>query len=269
MFFYKKVKRMKCIAFVCVVFLSFGAAMAYAQQDISIIGSVTNQGSPLQGVTVMVKGTTISTITDVDGKFQIPVSNVDDVLLFSFPMEMPVGAQRTLNVEMSKDVQLPEDVVITTFVARKLVNDTEAIAEDMKESEEVVNTAFATQKRINVTGSISTVTGSDIIATHPVNISSALVGITPGLSAVTAGGEPGYNAAEIAIRGVTSYQGSTSPLIVIDGIEQPRNVGMDIMNNLDPNDIAGISVLKDASSTAVYGIRAANGVIVITTKRGY
>ena len=268
MFFYKKVKRMKCIAFVCVVFLSFGAAMAYAQQDISIIGSVTNQGSPLQGVTVMVKGTTISTITDVDGKFQIPVSNVDDVLLFSFPMEMPVGAQRTLNVEMSKDVQLPEDVVITTFVARKLVNDTEAIAEDMKESEEVVNTAFATQKRINVTGSITTVTGSEILTTNEVNLSTALVGVS-GISSIKSSGEPGNNAANITIRGVSTYTENTQPLIVIDGVEQPRDMGMDIMNSLDPNDIAGISILKDASSTAVYGIRAANGVILITTKRGF
>ena len=267
MIFCKKVKIMKFIAFVCVVVLSFGATIAFAQQDISIFGSVTNQGNPLQGVTVMVKGTTVSTITDVDGKFQIPISNVDDVLLFSFPMEMAVGAQRILNVEMSKDVQLPEDVVITTFAARKLVNDSETIAEVTKEPEEVVNTAFATQKRINVTGAITSVTGRDILTTTEANLSTALVGVS-GISSIKSGGEPGNNAAEITIRGVSTYTEYSSPLIVIDGIEQPYSEGVTIMNCLDPNDIAGISILKDASSTAVYGIRAANGVIVITTKRG-
>mgnify|MGYP003325047193 CR=1 FL=1 len=97
---------------------------------------------------------------------------------------------------------------------------------------------------------------------------STIWDITPGLSAVTVSGEPGQDAAEIAIRGISSYSGNTSPLIVIDGIEQPSSQALSVLNGFNANDILGISVLKDASSTAVYGIRAANGVIIITTRRG-
>ena len=264
----KKITMMKRIAFLCVVFLSFCTAMVFAQQDIFFVGTVTDQGNPIPGVTVMVKGTAISTITDVNGKFQLTVPSADDVLLFSFPVEMPVGTQRIFDVEMSKNVQEPREVVITTFAAQKRVNVTESITVDVQDPEEVVNTAFGTQRRINVTGAISTVTGNDILKTSEANISTALAG-TPGISAIRPSGEPGYNAAEITIRGVSTFTGYTQPLIVIDGIEQPVSEGVSIMNSLDPNDIADVSILKDASSTAMYGIRAANGVIVITTKRGY
>ena len=255
---YKKVKIMERIAFLCVVFLSFCTTMAFAQQGISVSGTVTDQDGPLPGVAVIVVGTSTGIVTDVDGKFQLTVPNASAVLRFQYvsynTVEMPVGTQRIFNVAMTEDVQSLDEVVIT---------------------------AVATQRRVNVTGAITAVTGSDIAAAPVANISSALVGITPGLSAVTQGGEPGFNAAEISIRGTTSYEissstsasnmavsGNTEPLIVIDGIEQPRGQGMNILNSLDPNDILGLSVLKDASSTAVYGIRAANGVIVLSTRRG-
>lgn len=254
---YKKVKIMRRIAFLCVVFLSFCTTMVFAQQGISVSGTVTDLGEPLPFVTVTVKGTTIGILTDLDGKFQLNVPNANAVLQFSYigynTIEMPVGSQRVFNVALSEDIQALSEVVVT---------------------------ALATQKRVNVTGAITAVTGSEIVAAPVANISTALVGITPGLSAITQGGEPGFNAASISIRGISSFSlgsgvssgsaqaGNVTPLIVIDGIEQPSSVGMQMMNSLDPNDILGISILKDASSTAVYGIRAANGVVMISTKRG-
>lgn len=242
---FEKVKNMKRKTHLCIVFLSFYTTLAFAQQGILVTGTITDRGETLPGATIMVKGTSIGTITDIDGRFQLTVPNANAVLQFSYvgylSIEMPVGTQRLFNVELSEDIQGLEEVVVT---------------------------AFATQKRINVTGAITAVSGDDIVAVPVANISSALVGITPGISAVTISGEPGQDAAQIAIRGISTYTGNTSPLIVIDGIEQSASQAMTVMNSMDPNDILGISVLKDASSTAVYGIRAANGVVIITTKRG-
>jgi TonB-linked SusC/RagA family outer membrane protein len=212
----------------------------------SISGTVTDSsGEPVIGANIIEVGTTNGTITDIDGRFSLQVEN-NAVIHISYISYL--------------DQDIPT-VGRTTFDI--------VLQEDTKTLEEVVVTAFATQKRVNVTGAISTVSGNDIIAVPVANISSILVGITPGISAVTISGEPGQDAAEIAIRGISTYgTASTMPLIVIDGIEQPAEQAMNVMNSMNPNDILGISVLKDASSTAVYGIRAANGVIIITTKRG-
>jgi len=201
-------------------------------------------GEPLIGATVIESGTTNGVVTDLDGFFSIEVGDDATILITCIGF---------------KDQNVPTNG--TTNFNIVLVEDKETI-------EEVVITAFATQKKVNVTGAITAVTGDEILQAPVANISSALVGITPGLSSVSTSGEPGQDAANIAIRGISSYSGSTAPLIVIDGIEQPASHAMNIMNSLNPNDILGISVLKDASSTAVYGIRAANGVIIITTRRG-
>ena len=128
-------------------------------------------------------------------------------------------------------------------------------------------TAFATQKKVNVTGAISSVGGETLIATPVSNISNALIGNTPGVTGLQSSGEPGRNAANLRIRGVSTY-GSSTPLIVIDGVEQAAEQAFAELNSMDANEISQISILKDAASTAVYGIRAANGVIIITTKRG-
>lgn len=210
-----------------------------------ITGTVLDQtGQAVPGATVMEKDSTNGIITDFEGRFSLQVRS---------------GAAIVVSCIGYADY---------TFQATSKGPFRIVLEEDLLLIEETVVTAFATQKKVNVTGAITQVTGDDVIQAPVANVSSALVGITPGLSAVTISGEPGQDAAEIAIRGISSYAGNTSPLIVIDGIEQPSSQALSILNSLNPNDILGISVLKDASSTAVYGIRAANGVIIVTTRRG-
>ena len=215
------------------------------QQRLVVRGTVIDKtGEPVIGASILEQGTTHGVVTDLDGRFSF---------------ETRTGL--TLVVSCIGYV----DFVFEASVPGPL---TIVLEEESMMLEETVVTAFATQKRINVTGAITAVTGDDVLQAPVANVSSALVGITPGLSAVTVSGEPGQDAADIAIRGISSYAGNTSPLIVIDGIEQPSRQAMSILNAMNPNDILGISVLKDASSTAVYGIRAANGVIIVTTRRG-
>ena len=229
----------------CVLSCTVSVQTVFAQtNNIVVSGKVVDeQGETLIGVTVVVKEVFIGTATDENGnyKFSVPANST---LVFSSvgmeKQEIKVAGRTTINVVMK----------VATL-----------------EIEEVVVTAFAKQKKINVTGAISAVSGKDILAAPVANISNALVGLSPGLSAVQASGEPGRNEADITIRGVATY-GNTSPLIVIDGIEQAAEQAFTAFNSIDPNEILGISVLKDASSTAVYGIRAANGVIIVTTKRG-
>lgn len=227
--------------------LSFGL-MAIAQtrggSDVRISGVVSDDtGETVIGASVVVKGTNNGTITDLDGNYSISVPKGTTLVFSSIgykSVEVKVEDSQVLNVKLLTDSEMMEEVVVT---------------------------AFATQKKVNVTGAISTVSGSDILASPVSNISNALVGVTPGISSIQTGGEPGHNEADITIRGVATY-GDSTPLIVIDGIEQAAEQAFTAFNSLDPNDILGISVLKDASSTAVYGIRAANGVIIVTTKRG-
>ena len=222
------------------------AQSVFGQSTVTVKGKVTDtSGESLAGVTVKVKDAAIGTVTDAYGNYSLSSVFTDATLVFSF-----VGMN-------TQEIELLGRVIIDVV-----------LEETEMELEEVVITAFATQKKINVTGAISVVSGNDILAAPVSNISNALVGISPGLSAIQASGEPGRNsAADITIRGVSTY-GNTQPLIVIDGIEQAAEQAFSAFNNLDPNDILGISLLKDASSTAVYGIRGANGVIIVTTKRG-
>ncbi len=201
-------------------------------------------GEPVIGAAVIETGTNNGTITDFEGYFELEVKS---------------GASVTVSAIGYSDYVF----TATSSAPLRIV-----LKEDSLMLQETVVTAFATQKKVNVTGAITTVKGDDVLLAPVANVSSALVGITPGISAVTVSGEPGQDAADIAIRGISSYSGNTAPLIVIDGIEQPASQAMSILNGISANDILGISVLKDASSTAVYGIRAANGVIIVTTRRG-
>lgn len=215
------------------------------RQKLVIRGTVVDKaGEPVIGASILEQGTTHGVVADLDGRFTF---------------ETATGL--TLVVSCIGYVDY-------VFVASSPGPLTIVLEEESTMLQETVVTAFATQKRINVTGAITAVTGDDVLQAPVANVSSALVGITPGLSAVTVSGEPGQDAADIAIRGISSYAGNTAPLIVIDGIEQPSRQALSILNAMNPNDILGISVLKDASSTAVYGIRAANGVIIVTTRRG-
>ena len=233
---------------ITVVVSTAGISPGYAQssQKITVSGTVTDKsGEALIGVNVSVKEEkTLGTITDADGRYTLSNVSANATLVFSYigmtVSEVRIAGRETVNVVMSEESVGLEQVVVT---------------------------AFATQKRVNVTGAISTLSGKELVATPISNISNMLIGGTPGVSGLQTSGEPGRNAAIIRIRGIATY-GDNTPLIVIDGVEQSAEQAFAEFNSIDPNEILGISVLKDASSTAVYGIRGANGVIIVTTKRG-
>jgi len=206
-----------------------------AQQQIEISGAVTSaeDNSPLPYITVVVKGTTRGTTTDFDGNYTI-MASPGATLVFSYvgfkTKEVAVNGQSEINVALEEDVAALDEVVVT---------------------------GYTTQEKKSITGAISTISSEDMEKVHGGStVSSGLAGKIPGVSFRMADGRPGASAT-IQIRNMGD------PLYVIDGIQQDAGQ----FNNLSPNDIASISVLKDASA-AIYGVRAANGVVVVTTKRG-
>ena len=213
-------------------------------QSIVVTGIVTEKGDPLPGVNVTVKGTILGTVTDALGKYTITVPNKEAVLQFSFvgytTTEMIVADQTIINIELSENAQ---------------------------EIEEVVVVGYGVQKRVNVVGAVSTLKGDEIKSIPAVSAAAAVAGRLPGVTVLQTSGEPGvdgYMAPRMYVRGRTTLgddAGKTNPLVIIDGV-QGRSLG-----EIDPNDIASFSVLKDASA-AIYGAQAANGVILVTTKSG-
>lgn len=199
---------------------------------------VDASGVPLIGVNVLEKGTTNGTITDFDGKFTLNVSSPNAKLVISY-----IGY-------VSQEVLAPKNGEL------KVV-----LKEDTETLEEVVVVGYGTQKKANLSGSVSSV-DSEQLQNRPIqNVSSGLQGLMPGVTITGTNGAPGMDSGNIRVRG-TGTLNSASPYILIDGVES------ETMGDLDPNDIASISVLKDAASAAIYGSKAANGVILITTKRG-
>lgn len=206
---------------------------------IDVSGRVTSSsdGLGIPGVNILVKGTGIGTVTDVDGNYNINVANEEDILVFSaigyITQEMTINGRGLINVTM---------------------------VEDMQNLDEVVVVGYGVQKKETLTGSVTSVKGSDIIQSPVINVSNSLAGRLSGVTAVTRSAEPGNDATTIRIRGSNTL-GNNSALIVVDGIPGRS------LDRIDPNSIESISVLKDASA-AIYGAQAANGVILVTTKRG-
>lgn len=199
---------------------------------------VDASGVPLIGVNVLEKGTTNGTITDFDGKFTLNVSSPNAKLVISYIGYVSQEVSALKNGEL------------------KVV-----LKEDTETLEEVVVVGYGTQKKANLSGSVSSV-DSEQLQNRPIqNVSSGLQGLMPGVTITGTNGAPGMDSGNIRVRG-TGTLNSASPYILIDGVES------ETMGDLDPNDIASISVLKDAASAAIYGSKAANGVILITTKRG-
>ncbi len=214
----------------------------YAQAQgngIDVRGTVVdNAGEPLIGASVIVKGNASQgTVTDFDGNFQLKVPSEQTVLVVSYvgmnTKELKVGKQRTFNVVLTDNTQLTEVIVV----------------------------GYGQQKKASVVGAITQTTGEVLERAAGISdIGSALTGNLPGVVTMSSSGMPGEEEPQIIIRGASSWNNS-SPLVLVDGIERP-------MSSVDIQSVATISVLKDASATAVYGVKGANGVILITTKRG-
>ena len=217
--------------------MSASAEQVFAQQADGISGKVIDEtGEPVIGAGVMVKGTTTGTITDIDGFYFINAS-AGQVIEFSsigyVTQEIPVGSSNVINVVLKTDNELLDEVVVV---------------------------GYGVQKKINLTGSVSVVESEDLVGRSSSNTSNLLVGVVPNMNVTNDNGRPG-DGSSINIRGVNSISSSAGPYVLIDGVEGS-------IDRVNPNDIESISVLKDASSAAIYGAKAAFGVILITTKQG-
>jgi TonB-linked SusC/RagA family outer membrane protein len=208
-------------------------------QQLTVRGTITDAstGDPLPGVTVMVKGTTVGTLSDMNGRFSVNVPDRNAVLSFSFvgftTQELPAVIGKDMNVQMALEVTQISEVVVV---------------------------GYGVQKKESVVGAITQVNSATLMRGANINVTNAITGKLSGVLTIQQTGEPGADQSEIIIRGLSSWNGS-QPLVLVDGVERD-------FKDLDPNEINTLSVLKDASATAVFGAKGANGVIIVTTKRG-
>ncbi|MDR2086534.1 MAG: TonB-dependent receptor [Dysgonamonadaceae bacterium] len=219
----------------------FAIAPLFAQNKHIVKGVVKDAGTqePLIGVSVILKGSTQGTVTDTDGQYRIELASPREATLqFSYigysNREIPVEGRSEIDVNLSENAQLIDEVVVV---------------------------GYGIQKKESVVGSISSIGGKELVNIPVSNITQSLAGRIAGVQIVQPSGEVGKDEAEIYVRGLGTFN-NASPIYIVDGIER-RNIAQ-----IDPNEIQSINVLKDASATAVYGIRGANGVIIVTTKRG-
>lgn len=224
------------------LFLLLGLLMGmkgYAQHVVSGTVEDGSLGGPLFGATVYVKGTSTGTTTDMEGQFKLDVGDPNSTIVFSYigyvTQEIPVEGKTVINLTMSEDVQVLEDLVVV---------------------------GYSTEKEEDLTGAVNSVSNESFKDAPVTRVEQALQGRTPGVQVNTNSGAPGTTA-KVRIRGAGSMMAGNSPLIVVDGV-----VMAIALNEINPNDIESMTVLKDASAAAIYGSRAANGVIVITTKQG-
>jgi TonB-linked SusC/RagA family outer membrane protein len=217
---------------------SVSETLAAPVPPLVVTGRVTDTlGVPLPGVNVKLKGSTAGTTTGSEGRYSITIPDGNGTLVFSYlgftTHEVEVNGRNTINIQLKERASALNEVVVV---------------------------GYGTQKKVNLTGAVSVIASKDLL-TRPVGqTSAALAGIAPGVTVIQNSGRPGGDAATIRVRGVGTT-GNSDPLVLIDGIEGT-------MNNIDPNIIESISILKDAASASIYGSRAANGVILVTTKRG-
>ncbi len=229
----------KKINLVILLYFLFSMTIFSQNQEWEVSGIITDENNlPLPGVNVVVSGTTYGSITDFDGKYRISASG-KDTLVFSFigynVETRAINNQTNINLQLSPSLQ---------------------------ELEQVVVVGYGVQKKESVVGSIVQAKGSDLMKSGGVStVGEALQGKLPGVTTIYSNSTPGENEPLIFIRGQSSWNGSGQPLILVDGMERS-------MSNIDLNEIENMSVLKDASATAVFGVKGANGVILINTKRG-
>ena len=211
------------------------------QQQKKITGAVIDAatGEALTGVNVFIPGTTIGTITDASGKFSLQVTNTSVVLQFSFigyvTQKVALDGQKTLKIALTPDVSILSEVVVI---------------------------GYGKQKRVTVTGAMVSVGSKDLVKSSNASVANTLAGRVTGFTSVQYSGQPGGDDPMGFVRGVGSLtSGASLPLILVDGVERP-------FTQIDPNVIESVTILKDASATAVFGVRGANGVVIVTTKRG-
>ena len=218
------------------VIISFIPLLTFAQ-EMQVQGNIIDEnGEPLIGVSVLVQGTGTGTVSDFDGIFILNTSK-NSTLVISYvgykDQQIIVKNDKPLRITMIPDTQALEEVVVI---------------------------AYGSQKKVTVTGSVSNVSSKELLKSPSASLGNAISGKLPGLSTVQYSGVPGADDPTIFIRGQASLNGS-NPLVLVDGVERS-------FTQIDPNEVADITILKDASATAVYGVRGANGVILVTTKRG-
>ncbi|WP_298238973.1 TonB-dependent receptor [uncultured Algibacter sp.] len=247
-------KRKHLLVLLACLLMSLNSSAQESKTVTGVVTSVTD-GMPLPGVSILIKGTNKGTVTGFDGDFVLKVSN-SDILVFSYlgykEQEVTVGNSSTINI---------------------------ILQEDLNSLEEVVVVGYGTVKKSDLTGSVASIKAADLVQSRSTSALEALQGRVAGVQVKLQSGEPG-GAVNVSIRGVNSINGGSTPLYVIDGIQidaDESDVATSTINNsgsfnplstLDPNDIESIEFLKDASATAIYGSRGANGVIIVTTKSG-
>ncbi|MGB2734277.1 MAG: TonB-dependent receptor plug domain-containing protein, partial [Saprospiraceae bacterium] len=227
-------KALLCIGILCALYIQTFA------QTRTVSGSVLDAtGAGLPGVSVTIKNTSAGTVTDFDGNYTLSGVNNQSVLMFSYigfvTQEVAVGSADRLDVNMAEDATLISEIVVT---------------------------GYGTQRKSQVTGAISSISSKEISEIPITNLAQALTGRASGVNVTQSGSKPG-STPKILIRGRRSFNAGNDPLYVVDGI--PLSAGYDDIN---PNDIQSLEVLKDATATAIYGARGANGVVLVSTKRG-
>ena len=214
------------------------SAQSVLAQERVLTGVVKGEDNvTLPGVSIVAKGTSMGTVTDAEGKFSISVPQDTEILVFTFvgmkTKEVEIGAQAQFNVTLEEEAVGLEEVIVV---------------------------GYGVQKKESVVGAISQIDSKSLVRSGMTNVTNAIAGKLSGVLTMQQSGQPGSNDSEIVIRGLSSWNGS-APLVLVDGIERD-------FSDLDPNEISTLSVLKDASATAVFGAKGANGVIIVTTKRG-
>lgn len=231
---------MACFPVVHVRFIVGGGSLYAQSGPLTISGKVYDQNDePVVGAGVLIKGTTTGAITDLDGYFSLTVPDENTVIVVSslgyVSQEVRVGSRSKFDFFLEQDAETLEESVVI---------------------------AYGTQTKATVTGALASISSEGLVKAPVADFTNVLAGRLPGVTTIQTTGQPGEDNAKIFLRGSGSLtDGASTPLILVDGIERP-------MSSIDPNEIESLSVLKDASSTAVFGVRGANGVILVTTKRG-
>ena len=238
----------RCRSLISIVLLLSISWISYAQSKVKVKGKVVDEkGEVVPGASIVLKGTTRGIVTDVNGDFVLEVPDNKSILVVSYlgyePQEVQVGNKTTLDIVLSSKVN---------------------------ELDQLVVIGYGTQRKSDLTGSVSSIKRDQLLERPAASLNQALTGRMAGVQVNNNSGRPGGRTT-VRVRGFSSINSSNNPLYVVDGVMLPQNNQAQFSNAIDyinPNDIASVEVLKDASSTAIYGARGANGVILVTTKKG-